>query len=142
MPAGGMVWVSALIGLAVQVCALIHTACLRTGRALSIPSPLRGSVLGRTGRLSPLRLWNASFGTATIEQEATMSTNQPSTSPAAPTFAAYHVTEPTQEGRKARWTRIGAFFAHADSNGGTLIIEALPVAFNGRIVLRAPTPRA
>jgi hypothetical protein len=60
--------------------------------------------------------------------------------PASPTYAAYHVTEPAQKGRKARWTPIGPFFSHADGNGGTLIIEALPVAFDGRIVLRASKP--
>jgi hypothetical protein len=72
-----------------------------------------------------------------------MTTNQTdhSNTPASPTYAAYHVTEPTQKGKKARWTRIGAFFSHADGNGGTLLIEALPVTFDGRIVLRAPKPR-
>lgn len=53
-----------------------------------------------------------------------------------PTYAAYHVTEP-RPGKK-RWTRIGAFFAHEDGQGGSLIIEALPIAFDGRFVLRTP----
>ncbi len=53
-----------------------------------------------------------------------------------PTYAAYHVTEP-RPGKK-RWTRIGAFFAHEDGQGGSLILEAIPIAFDGRIVLRTP----
>lgn len=53
-----------------------------------------------------------------------------------PTYAAYHVTEP-RPGKK-RWTRIGAFFAHDDGQGGNLILEAIPIAFDGRIVLRTP----
>lgn len=57
-------------------------------------------------------------------------------SSAGPTYAAYHVTE-SRPGKK-RWTRIGAFFTHDDGQGGNLILEAIPIAFDGRIVLRAP----
>ena len=56
--------------------------------------------------------------------------------PTRPTYAAFHVTEP-RPGKK-RWTRIGAFFAHEDGQGGSLILEAIPIAFDGRIVLRTP----
>ena len=55
---------------------------------------------------------------------------------AGPNYAAYHVTEP-RPGKK-RWTRIGAFFAHEDGQGGNLILEAIPIAFDGCIVLRTP----
>ena len=55
---------------------------------------------------------------------------------AGPTYAAYHVTEP-RPGKK-RWTRISAFFAHDDAQGGNLILEAIPIAFDGCIVLRTP----
>lgn len=55
---------------------------------------------------------------------------------ARPTYAAYYVTEP-RPGKK-RWTRIGAFFAHDDGQGGSLILDAIPIAFDGRIVLRSP----
>jgi len=53
-----------------------------------------------------------------------------------PTYHAYTVRDAKAEGQKAFWTRIGAFFAHDDGEGGTLILEALPL--DGRIVLRAP----
>lgn len=56
----------------------------------------------------------------------------------APQYHAYHVVDPTGEAQKARWNRIGAFFPHDDGEGGTLILDALPIAFDGRIVLRTP----
>jgi hypothetical protein len=73
-----------------------------------------------------------------------MSTNsQPAKiDPAKPTFTAYHVTEPREEGGKARWTELGVFFSHKDNQGGTLILDALPINFDGRIVLRAPSRKA
>lgn len=52
-----------------------------------------------------------------------------------PTFLAYHVVE---KGEKARWNPIGAYFDHRDGKGGTLVLNSLPIAFDGRIVLRAP----
>ncbi|MGX5806007.1 hypothetical protein ACWGS9_33075 [Bradyrhizobium sp. Arg314] len=54
----------------------------------------------------------------------------------APTYHAYTVREAKVEGQKGFWTRIGAFFAHEDGEGGTLLLEALPI--DGRIVLRTP----
>jgi hypothetical protein len=57
--------------------------------------------------------------------------------PNPPQFAAFHVTE-AKEGEKARWRRIGAYFAHVDGEGGTLILDLLPLQFDGRIVLRTP----
>lgn len=56
--------------------------------------------------------------------------------PKTPTHYAYTVRDAKAEGQKAFWTRIGAFFAHDDGEGGTLVLEALPL--DGRIVLRAP----
>ncbi|MGX5845158.1 hypothetical protein ACWGTI_31320 [Mesorhizobium sp. ArgA1] len=53
-----------------------------------------------------------------------------------PTYHAYTVREAKAEGQKGFWTRIGAFFAHEDGEGGTLLLEALPI--DGRIVLRTP----
>jgi hypothetical protein len=71
-----------------------------------------------------------------------MTTNQTnrSSEPTHPTYAAYHVTEP-KEGKK-RWNRIGAFFAHEDGQGGTLLLDSLPIAFDGRIVLRTPKAKS
>lgn len=52
-----------------------------------------------------------------------------------PQYHAYHVTEkPTGN----RWARIGAYFLHEDGKGGTLVLESLPILFDGRIVLRLP----
>ena len=56
-----------------------------------------------------------------------------------PDLVAYHVT-PAAEGGKARWRRIGAYFAHQDGEGGTLILDLLPLQFDGRVVLRTPKP--
>jgi hypothetical protein len=68
--------------------------------------------------------------------------HQPTNADAAkPTFTAYHVTEATEVGGKARWTELGVFFSHKDNQGGTLILDALPIHFDGRIVLRAPSKR-
>lgn len=53
-----------------------------------------------------------------------------------PLYYAYSVRDPKAEGQKAFWTRIGAFFAHDDNEGGTLVLEALPI--DGRVVLRTP----
>ncbi|TPI54196.1 hypothetical protein FJ420_30680 [Mesorhizobium sp. B3-1-3] len=57
------------------------------------------------------------------------------TEPKGPIYHAYTVRE-AKEGQKAFWTRIGSFFAHDDGEGGTLVLDALPL--DGRIVLRAP----
>lgn len=53
-----------------------------------------------------------------------------------PDYFAYHVIDGGH--RKGRWSRIGAYFAHEDAKGGTLLLDSLPVAFDGRIVLRLP----
>lgn len=59
-----------------------------------------------------------------------------------PRYLAYHVIDPNKRGQKPRWNRIGVFFAHDDGEGGTLILDSLPIAFDGRIVLRAPKEAA
>lgn len=48
-----------------------------------------------------------------------------------------------EEGRTARWSRIGTFFARGDGEGGTLVLDLdLPsTGFDGRIVLRTPEER-
>lgn len=53
-----------------------------------------------------------------------------------PTYHAYAVREAKAEGQKPFWTRIGAVFAHEDGEGGTLILEALPL--DGRVIFRTP----
>jgi len=53
---------------------------------------------------------------------------------AKPHYIAYSVSNGSEE--KARWTRIGAAFAHKDAAGFDIVLDALPVT--GRIVLREP----
>ena len=55
--------------------------------------------------------------------------------PKAPAFHAFTVRDGKGENAKGFWTRIGAFFPHEDGEGGTLLLEALPL--DGRIVLRS-----
>lgn len=54
-----------------------------------------------------------------------------------PAFHAYAVRE-REKGKKAVWTRLGAAWAHRDGEGLSLDLEALPVNFDGRIVLLPP----
>ena len=56
-----------------------------------------------------------------------------------PTYRAFHVVEGVN-GKENRWNRIGAFWPHQNGDGGTLVLEYIPVNFDGRIVLRAPKP--
>jgi hypothetical protein len=53
-----------------------------------------------------------------------------------PTLIAHTVRE--REGQKPVWTRIGAAWPHDKGNGLTLQLEALPLNFDGRIVLTEP----
>lgn len=70
----------------------------------------------------------------------TMTTKSTAKGTNKPKYYAYHVTEPKTEGQKARWSRIGAYFPHSNGDGATLVLDLLPISFNGRIVLRAPKP--
>ncbi|KAA3448623.1 hypothetical protein C7I87_20960 [Mesorhizobium sp. SARCC-RB16n] len=65
----------------------------------------------------------------------TLKRNTTKPEPKMPIYHAYTVRD-GKEGQNAFWTRIGAFFAHDDGEGGTLLLDALPL--DGRIVLRAP----
>jgi hypothetical protein len=69
-------------------------------------------------------------------------TTPPKTEANRPTYTAYHVPEPAEQGGKARWVELGVYFAHRDGNGGNLVLDALPLNFTGKIVLRAPSPKA
>ncbi len=54
-----------------------------------------------------------------------------------PTHAIYVIQG---EGKKERWTRIGAAWEHKDKQGFSLSFEAYP-AGNGRVTLRVPTEK-
>ena len=53
-----------------------------------------------------------------------------------PALFAYTVRE--REGQKAVWTRIGAAWPHSSGAGYSVQLEALPLNFDGRIVLTEP----
>jgi hypothetical protein len=57
-----------------------------------------------------------------------------------PTLIAYSVKE--REGQKSVWTKIGAAWPHEKGNGFSIQLDALPLNFDGRIVLTEPEPRA
>ena len=54
-----------------------------------------------------------------------------------PSLHAYVVRERGRN-QKAIWTRIGVAWAHEKGNGYSLELEALPVNFDGRLVLMPP----
>jgi hypothetical protein len=67
-----------------------------------------------------------------------MSTNQNNESNAkAPTHIAYQVRD--REGKKGFWTRIGSVWPHADGNGFTVQLDAVPL--DGRITLRVASEK-
>ncbi|MEQ1696191.1 MAG: hypothetical protein ABL901_10180 [Hyphomicrobiaceae bacterium] len=55
-----------------------------------------------------------------------------------PTHRVYHVRG---EGEKAIWKEVGAAWAHEDGEGLNVNFEYLPVASDGRLVIRKPKPR-
>ena len=54
-----------------------------------------------------------------------------------PTLYAYAVKDRGRN-QKAIWTRIGAAWPHEKGNGFTIELEALPLNFDGRLVLTEP----
>ncbi len=67
----------------------------------------------------------------------TTETNKPKEA-STPKYHAYSVVEATRRGQKAYWHRIGSVFAHDDGEGETLILDSLPINFDGRVVMRTP----
>ncbi len=55
-----------------------------------------------------------------------------------PTYYAYHVIETSNNEQSNRWHRVGAVFARSNDEGGTLMLDSLPINFDGRLILRAP----
>ncbi|EJW10839.1 hypothetical protein A33M_4000 [Rhodovulum sp. PH10] len=55
----------------------------------------------------------------------------------APAYFAFAVRE-RDKGKKAVWTRIGTVWSLKERDGFSLEIEALPVNFDGRLVLMPP----
>ena len=58
-----------------------------------------------------------------------------------PKFFAYSVKE-RGHGKKAIWTRIGAAWDQQKGGGINIELEALPLAFDGKIILMPPKAEA
>lgn len=59
--------------------------------------------------------------------------------PKLPTHYVYYVRG---NGRGARWTRpLGAVWPHKDGKGFSIELDAIPVHFDGKLVLREPLPK-
>lgn len=56
-----------------------------------------------------------------------------------PTHGIYHVTG---DGDAARWTKIGAAWAHDDNSGLSLAVDYLPTGTHGRLVIRKTKPKS
>jgi hypothetical protein len=54
-----------------------------------------------------------------------------------PTLIAYSVKERAPD-QKSVWTKIGAAWPHEKGNGFNIQLDALPLNFDGRIVLTEP----
>lgn len=54
-----------------------------------------------------------------------------------PTLYAYSVKD-RGRGQKSIWTRIGAAWPHEEGKGFSIQLEALPLNFDGRLVLTEP----
>lgn len=65
--------------------------------------------------------------------------NRNKSKPNRPTHGIYHVTG---EGENARWTKIGAAWAHEDNDGLSLSVEYLPAGTHGRLVIRKAKPKS
>lgn len=55
----------------------------------------------------------------------------------APKYNVYSVRDRGQ-GKKAVWTRIGVAFAHEKGGGLNIDLEAIPVHFDGKLILMPP----
>lgn len=67
-----------------------------------------------------------------------MATNQNTNTDKQPTFTVYTIVE-GKNGAKNRWIAIGTAFAHSKGEGFNLILDALPLNFDGRLVARKRT---
>lgn len=71
-----------------------------------------------------------------MTQNSTKTAGKTNREPNRPALVAWHVTE-RGRGRKF-WNRLGAAWAHKEGEGITLFLDAIPVGFDGRIVLLPP----
>ena len=59
------------------------------------------------------------------------------TSKNTPAYIVFGVQE-RDRGQKAIWTRLGVVFKHKEGEGLSLTVQALPINFDGRLVLMPP----
>ena len=71
-----------------------------------------------------------------MTQNSTTNVSKKNREPNPPALVAWHVTE-RGRGRKF-WNRLGAAWPHKEGEGITLFLDAIPVGFDGRIVLLPP----
>ena len=71
-----------------------------------------------------------------MTQNSTKAVSKTNREPNRPALVAWHVTE-RGRGRKF-WNRLGAAWGHKEGEGITLFLDAIPVGFDGRIVLLPP----
>ena len=71
-----------------------------------------------------------------MAQNTTNAVNKKNREPNPPALVAWHVSE-RGRGRKF-WNRLGACWGHKEGEGFTLFLDAIPVNFDGRIVLLPP----
>lgn len=64
--------------------------------------------------------------------------NRNKNKPNRPSHGIYHVTG---DGQEARWTKIGAAWAHDDNGGLSLAVDYLPTGTQGRLVIRKAKPK-
>lgn len=72
-----------------------------------------------------------------MTQNSTKTVSKKNREPNPPALVAWHVSERGNRGRKF-WTRLGAAWGHKEGEGLTLFLDAIPVGFDGRIVLLPP----
>jgi hypothetical protein len=71
-----------------------------------------------------------------MTQNSTKTVSRKNREPNPPALVAWHVAE-RGRGRKF-WNRLGAAWGHKEGEGLTLFLDAIPVGFDGRIVLLPP----
>jgi len=76
----------------------------------------------------------AAIGADSESKESIMSKETTKNQPA---FIVFGVQE-RERGQKAIWTRLGVVFKHKEGEGMNLTVQALPLNFDGRLVLMPP----
>jgi hypothetical protein len=76
----------------------------------------------------------AAIGAVSSMKETIMSKETTKNQPAYIVFA----VQERDKGRKAIWTRVGVVFKHREGEGLNQTLQALPINFDGRLVMLPP----